>query len=540
MSINEVNKLLEENDCCSYRANKSILSRLRSYSRKRPLLVWLLPLIGFMSLIWFLIRVIPKPSRASYPCQRMAAPLASGFVVWLTALVGSSLFYRKARSLIRKSRYFLAGIFLTLALGIIFSTIFLTDDNKAAAAFTPSEPGNKPMGIARGINPGRVVWIRDADATSWDGTNGDWWDNINTNQSRVDSMVSKSIKRLTGQSSDSQAWDSLFRHFNKTKGSGDSGYIKGEKIAIKINANQDKFGQWRKGQGMPSPHVIFAVVNQLINTAGVPGEDITIYDATQRRNVGDPIYNRIKAGSDSNFQAIRFVAGLQPSPAGRIVPVFDMANPVKFSGASLPDAYLPKCVTGAKYLINLALLRPHTMCGVTLTAKNHYGSVYFSNAGGWVPRVLHTSSSARNPMGTFNNLVDLIGHRHLGGKTLLYIVDGLYTAFHNEGDVFRFESLGDDWASSLLVSQDPVAIDSVGLDILRNEPKATRVTGNVDNYMHEAAMANNPPSGTQYDPEGDGTVLESLGVHEHWNNPIDRKYSRNLGTGDGIELIIMN
>jgi hypothetical protein len=26
-------------------------------------------------------------------------------------------------------------------------------------------------------------------------------------------------------------------------------------------------------------------------------------------------------------------------------------------------------------------------------------------------------------------------------------------------------------------------------------------------------------------------------VHEHWNNPRDRQYSRNLGTGEGIELI---
>lgn len=29
----------------------------------------------------------------------------------------------------------------------------------------------------------------------------------------------------------------------------------------------------------------------------------------------------------------------------------------------------------------------------------------------------------------------------------------------------------------------------------------------------------------------------SLGVHEHWNNATDKQYSRNLGTGNGIELI---
>jgi hypothetical protein len=103
----------------------------------------------------------------------------------------------------------------------------------------------------------------------------------------------------------------------------------------------------------------------------------------------------------------------------------------------------------------------------------------------------------------------------------------------------RFASFGDQWAASLLVSQDPVAIDSVGLDILRSEPRATQVRGNPDNYLHEAAMAGKPASGAVYDPEKDGKPLASLGVHEHWNNAADRKYSRNLGKREGIELIAL-
>lgn len=105
--------------------------------------------------------------------------------------------------------------------------------------------------------------------------------------------------------------------------------------------------------------------------------------------------------------------------------------------------------------------------------------------------------------------------------------------------MIKYLSFGDDWFSSILVSQDPVAIDSVALDFLRNEPRCTEVTGNPDNYLHEAALADNPPSGTFYDPEKDGKRLASLGVHEHWNNPTDRQYSRNLNpaTGRGIELV---
>jgi len=34
----------------------------------------------------------------------------------------------------------------------------------------------------------------------------------------------------------------------------------------------------------------------------------------------------------------------------------------------------------------------------------------------------------------------------------------------------------------------------------------------------------------------DGIRCRSLGVHEHWNNGTDKKYSGNLGRTNGIEL----
>lgn len=60
-----------------------------------------------------------------------------------------------------------------------------------------------------------------------------------------------------------------------------------------------------------------------------------------------------------------------------------------------------------------------------------------------------------------------------------------------------------------------------------------------EDYLHEAALADNPPSGTFYDPNHPRPTqrLASLGVHEHWNNPEERKYSRNLGRPEGIELL---
>jgi hypothetical protein len=65
------------------------------------------------------------------------------------------------------------------------------------------------------------------------------------------------------------------------------------------------------------------------------------------------------------------------------------------------------------------------------------------------------------------------------------------------------------------------------------------MSGSVDLFLHEAATADNPASGTFYDPEGDGTRLTSLGVHEHWLNANQRVYSRNLDSNvvNGIELV---
>ena len=225
---------------------------------------WVLPLTGLLSLLWFLIRVIPKPSRAAYPCQRMAAPLAGGFIVWIAGILGSSLAYRKARQLRSQSRYLAAAALLSVAVGAIWMSLAATQQEKAGAAFTPSDPANSPMGIGKGVHPGRVVWMYEPRAALWDGKTGRWWDEANTDQSAVDYMVSKSLRTFADEPNDPAAWNALFRFFNRTRGLGDVGYTKGEKIAIKINMNQDSGGAWSANAGMPSPQMLYSLVDQLV------------------------------------------------------------------------------------------------------------------------------------------------------------------------------------------------------------------------------------------------------------------------------------
>jgi hypothetical protein len=399
---------------------------------------------------------------------------------------------------------------------------------------TPVEPANAPLGTGKGINPGRVTWAHDPKVAQWDAKTGNWWDDSATDPRLVDAMMSTSLQSLTGEKTDRQAWNVLFKFFNETHRSGSGGYRRGDKIAVKLNSNQDRPGAWRFAAGMPSPQVVYSLVNQLITVAGVPGEDITLYDAS--RYIGDPIYDRIRANQDPNFQAVKFQVSKRMAGNGRIEASPDKNNPVLFSKQGVPTAYLPDCVTQSKYHINVALSRAHGLMGVTQTAKNMFGAVYFEGPG-FTPQPLHDFASRDLAMGSYNCLVDLIAHKHLGGKTLLYLIDFLYVAKSQNVRVIKYESFGDHWCSSLFMSQDPVAIDSVGLDFIRNEPRADECRGKPENYLHEAALAEKPPSGTVYDPEQDHVPVVSLGVHEHWNNPTDKQYSRNLGKREGIELV---
>lgn len=499
---------------------------------------WAYALTGFLALVWFLVRVIPKPSRASYPCQRVAMPMASSFVLWLVGLAGTVCAFRTARRYQRQARYALAGTCALAGLLAGWWALSLPVE-PVSAAWEPADALNSPIGVSRGIHPGRVVWVHDPDATAWDGSSRYWWSPASTDQAVVDEMLSRSVRRLAGASSDAAAWKALFLDFNRRHGRGDVGYRTGEGIAVKINMNV--VSSYGPSNGpFVSPQVVRALLSQLTRQAGVPESAISVYDAS--RLINDPIYNLCH----SEFPAVSFVdndglRGRRRAEPDNTVPVFYSGPGAGASGTTR----LPRCVVGASYLINLALLRGHSLAGVTLCAKNHFGSVWRPDTTadrGWKPSNLHGPIDRGRPMGGYNCLVDLMGHEHLDGKSLLFMIDGLFAAV-NQGartpSRWRSTPFDNDWTSSLLVSQDGVAIDSVALDLCRSEPTlAGQVRGAVDNYLHEAALAHDPPSGTFYDPEGDGSRLASLGVHEHWNNAIDKDYSRNLGTGDGIELLV--
>ena len=83
--------------------------RIVGINKKNVVLKICFPLFGLAALIWFLIRVVPKPSRIEYPCQQIAAPIAFSFVAFISStLVGFGTW--KRFKLLWHSRRFYGGV----------------------------------------------------------------------------------------------------------------------------------------------------------------------------------------------------------------------------------------------------------------------------------------------------------------------------------------------------------------------------------------------------------------------------------------------
>jgi len=530
-------------------------------------------ILGLASTVWFLFRVIPKPSRAAYPCIKAAAPFMSSFVIYLLSISGSALLLKRSRQFFQRTRFMMAAVAFVAAL-VLFAFSSNIFPEKAVAAELKSDPSdfppNEPMGEELGIFPGRVVWEWNPDATDENcsmqlshpsrGEDG-YFLAKNSNQGVINQMMDDVVRKLTGGSDVATAWTLLFTDLNKRKGLGDVPYQAGQKIFIKMNMGSGGWlsdgstlerltkQDWQKnnyGIAETSPAMVISLLDQLVNEAGISQSDIYVGDPIA--HIFQDVFEQIVA----HFPDVKYI-DKSHSDLGRtkISEAGDPAIEWSDKGDEMSAAgvdYLYAEMEEADYLINLATLKAHARAGITLTAKNHFGSHSRDGASH-----LHTGLvSAENDQpyrteyGMYRVLTDIMGHEKLGGNTVLFIVEGLWGGPEATDQPVKWQSapFNNDWPNSILAAQDAVALESVCFDLLKtefNDPsgpgKDRPWYGAVDDHLHQAADSENWPDGLIYDPEGDGTAMGSMGVHEHWNNDAEKLYSRNLGQDYGIELI---
>lgn len=500
------------------------------FFRKTAFLKITFILTGIASTAWFLIRVIPKPQRATYPCMRAAAPVMSGFIIWLLSVVGSAAAIKKAKQYFTSTRWLFGILFILIA----FAGSVFVINKKTGLAISKSNAEwiikpNQPVGEAKGIFPGRVVWVHDQAVASWDGTTGNWWDENVTSQKETDKMLKEFLTTLTGEKTEKEAWAAIFKYFNSIHGKKNQYYQADQKIAIKINTN-NTYSHQDSPEINATPQLVLAVLKSLVNETGVPQNNITVFDAS--RFITDNIFDKCHAV----FPDVVFVDNVGGD--GRVKSTYyDNAIPYSVDNGKLATG-LATCAVDADYLINIALLKGHVGQGVTLCAKNYYGVTSIYND--WRKNAHDNFNQDREGNPKYMTFVDFMAHKDLGGKTMLFLIDGIYgSKLVNgvPGPKWQMEPFNDNWGCSLFASQDPVAIDAVGLDFLRCEwPDAPDMAFS-DQYLFEAAQADNPPSKAKYDPQRNNASISSLGVIEHWNDASEKKYSRNLGKKEGIELV---
>ena len=307
-----------------------------------------------------------------------------------------------------------------------------------------------------------VVGARHPDATTWDFQTGWYGDHVS--QPLVDTLLDRGLLELTGQTDVIQAWRSLL-----------PGYQTGRKIAVKVNFNNG----WACNETHNMVDALVEVVNALargLTAAGVAPEDIWLYDVV--RIMPDRFLNRLrcpgvvcwtKNGSCGTRQATW--SGTKPGS------VITFSRPIR-------QQLLPDVVVDADYLINIPITKRHSLAGITLGYKNHFGSIescWNVHDYIWLTSSVFTTS--------YNPLVEIMANPHFGPKTVLTIGDCLFGSLKNQSDPpLRWTTFGNQAPGLLLLSRDPVAIDCVQRDLLYRE--AARSTDALaESYLALAAQA---------------------------------------------------
>jgi uncharacterized protein (DUF362 family) len=263
---------------------------------------------------------------------------------------------------------------------------------------TPSSSGTARVVLARDLSSVKTV----------DG-------NTTVDAKKVREMLSKAIVAFTGAPDEESAWKKLFKPTDV--------------VGLKVNC---LFGV----NASTRPEVTMAVAEGIMK-AGVKPENIIIWD---RSNA-----DLTKSGYTINVDkpGVRCygtdpVAGYEDEP---------MRNG-SFNGKL--SKILTRQITA---LVNIPILKDHSIAGMTLALKNHYGSHHN-------PGDHHGDNCA--PAADLNALPPI------RNKTRLIVVD-LLRPQANGGPGLRAQ-FGWDFGG-IMVGTDPVAVDTIGLQILEARRK---------------------------------------------------------------------
>jgi uncharacterized protein (DUF362 family) len=313
-------------------------------------------LVGFAALLWFIVRVLPKPSRASYPCQRAAFPIATAFVLWSIGTLFSNSIFKKARIAFVKGNNSKAFIFTILALVVFISSVFIIQikDTVFGAINQAGISRNGEMLYAREmaastesiIEPkATVAIVRSDKAQAADITLED-----------IDIMIREAVKMAGG-------FDTLIHE-------GDLVVIKPNVIAGRTQGDSYSNSFPQKANGSATDYRIIQVVVNMVREKNTTGKIILIegsgYGPT-RKNINAIGYNNIN-GLDSIICLDENITKWYDTASANLQKVSLPTGKNNYYSAN--KYYLNKIYYDADVLISLPCLKSHFLTGITGAVKN--------------------------------------------------------------------------------------------------------------------------------------------------------------------------
>ncbi|UCE42654.1 MAG: DUF362 domain-containing protein [Candidatus Aminicenantes bacterium] len=278
----------------------------------------------------------------------------------------------------------------------------------------------------------RVAIVRDPKAATNKGQT--------INPDIVHKMMNTGIKSLTGQKNVADAYASLFPKHEKN-----------DIIAIKVNCMQTH----------PLAESCRKIIDSIVNglkSAGVAENNIILYD-WRTEDLTSCGYTH-----NTDSRGVRCFGNDEKGWG------YEEAA-VTPGGASV---HLSKILTRCTHLVNIPVLRDHHTVGVSLSLKNHYGSVDS-------PVSLHGPNFKCEPHLAELNTLDPIRK-----KTRLIVLPALVGVYQGHHSPPQFEYNG------LIASQDPVAVDYHGYKMIdeqriKHDLRPLAKTGRYPTYIETSA-----------------------------------------------------
>jgi len=233
----------------------------------------------------------------------------------------------------------------------------------------------------------------------------------------IEPKLDRALKRLTGLSSATNAWKSMFSP--------------GEKVGIKLSCLPGK--PLSSGYGL-----VMAIVDGLL-ACGIRPKDILIWERTIRELK--------EAGFSSNPPGARVVGTDRFTGFGD-----GYSNRIEFAGSV--GTRFSRIMESVDALINVPVLKDHDLSGVSISLKNYYGAIYN-------PNKFHRNNC--NPY-----IAELNTHPLIKNKQRLIVCDATRIQLNNGPAYYPKYALD---YGALLVSRDPVALDYAGWQIIESERK---------------------------------------------------------------------